>query len=130
MRNFFLTLIVLISILSCQNDFELNQVIDQSSPIILTQRNKKVESGLFKVDTLKIKSEKWNKFIHFAINDNGNWKPTLASYNSDFYIQQDDFTLLGWNEGNFAVINYIDKNGVIKQLIKEINKDKLNFLTE
>jgi hypothetical protein len=131
MSNYFnWTLIVLITVLSCQKDFELNQIINQSSPIILTQRDKKVESGLFKVDTLKIKSEKWNQFIHFAINDHGNWKSTPVSYNSDFYIQQDDYTLLGWNGGNFVVINYTDKNGKIEQLKKEINKGELNFLTE
>ena len=133
MRNYYkwtLFLIVFTSVLSCQNDFKLNQIINQNSPIILTQRDKKVESGLFKIDTLKVDSNKWKEFINFAINDNGNWKTTPASYNSDFYIQQDNFRLLGWKSGNFVVVSFTDKNGKIQQLTKEINKGELDFLNK
>lgn len=133
MKNYYhwtLILIVFISVLSCQNDFKLRQIINQNSPLILTQRDKKAETGLFIIDTLKVDSKKWKEFIHFAMIDNGNWKSTPASYNSDFYIQQDNFRLLGWYNGNFVVISFTDKSGKVQQLTKEINKGELNFLNE
>jgi len=133
MRNYYkwtLFLIVFTSVLSCQNDFKLNQIINQNSPIILTQRDKKVESRLFKIDTLKVDSHKWKEFIDFAIKDNGNWKSTPISFDSDFYIQQDNFRLLGWKSGNFIVVSFTDKNGKIQQLTKEINKGELDFLNK
>ena len=59
-----------------------------------------------------------------------NWKSTLVSYNSDFYIEQNEFKLLGWKKGNGVVISYKDKNGKIQQLAKGIKKGELDFLNE
>jgi len=117
--------------LSCQRNIELNEIFIQNSPFILTQRVQKVESELseFKIDTLKINSEKWKNFITFMTRNKENWKSTPASYNSDFYISQNEFRLLGWKDGKSVVISYKDKNGKIRQLTKEINNGEIDFLT-
>jgi len=124
--------IILMTLLSCQRDIELNEIINRNHPFILTQGIVKVEpeQSDFKIDTLKINSEKWKGFINFMSNNKDNWKSTPASYISDFYIKQNEFRLLGWKDGKAVVISYKDKNGKIEQLTKEINKGELDFLTE
>ena len=120
------------TLLSCQRDIELNEVINQNSQFILTQIIQKVESKQsdFKIDTLRINSEKWKGLINFMSNNKNNWKPTPASYISDFYIEQNEFKLVGWKDGKTVVISYKDKSGKIEQLTKEIIEGELNFLTE
>ncbi len=126
-----LIFIILMPLLSCQRNIELNEIIDQNSPFILTQRFQKVESEQadIKIDTLKINSVKWKEFIDFMTNNKDNWKSTPASYISDFYIEQNEFRLLGWKDGKTVVISYKDKNGKIRQMTKEINYEEINFLT-
>ena len=124
-------IIILMTSISCQRNIELNEIIKQDSPFILTQRIQKVESehSDFKTDTLKIDSEKWKEFINFMTNNKDNWKSTTASYNSDFYIAQNEFKLLGWKDGKSVVMSFKDKNGKIRQLTKEINNGEIDFLT-
>ena len=125
-------IIILMTFLSCQNKIDMNEVINQDSPFILTQRIQKVESEYsdFKTDTLKIDSEKWKEFINFMTNNKDNWKSTPASYSSDFYITQNEFKLLGWKDGKSVVMSFKDKNGKIRQLTKEINNVEMDFLTK
>jgi len=124
-------IIILMTFLSCQKNIDLNEIINQDLPLILTQRIQKVESEQsdFKIDTLKINSEKWKEFIHFMTNNKDNWKSTPASYISDFNVQQNDFHLLGWENGNGVVISFKDKNGKIRQMTKEIKNGEIDFLT-
>lgn len=104
-------IIILMTFLSCQKNIDLNEVINQDSPFILTQQIQKVESEYsdFKIDTLKINSEKWKEFITFMTNNKDNWKSTPASYNSDFNITQNEFRLLGWKDGKS--VTYAKQNG-------------------
>ena len=118
--------------LSCQRNIELNEIIKQDLPFILTQRIQKDESehSDFKIDTLRIDSKKWKEFISFMTNNKDNWKSTPASYISDFYITQNDFRLIGWKDGKSIVMSFKDKNGKIRQLTKEIKNGEIDFLTK
>ncbi|MEQ8238382.1 MAG: hypothetical protein RIA69_04175 [Cyclobacteriaceae bacterium] len=126
---------LLIAILStilfgCQTDIELAELIDKNSPIILTVMPKDSHLNDLRTDTILSKSDKWNKLLQFSKTNSSNWNSTPASYIADFYIRQDNFQLMGWNDGTSVVINYIDSNGQANQLTRTIKPGELNFLTE
>lgn len=119
-----------ITLFGCQTDIELAELIDKNSPIILTVMPKDSQLNALRTDTIFSKSDKWNKLQQFGKTNSSDWTPTPASYIADFYIRQDNFQLMGWNEGTSVVINYIDSNGQANQLTRTIKPGELNFLTE
>jgi len=132
MKNHLSWIIITMTLLSCERNIELDEIINSNSPFIFTQRIKKVNSGQFEFisDTLNINSEKWNELSNFLKKNHDNWKSTPASYIPDFYIEQDEFRLLVWKEGKTVVISFRGENGKSEQLIKGIEKGELDFLNE
>ncbi len=129
--DFKIVLILLIFLSSCQTEIDIHNIIEESSPLILTLRTSeddKSKMTLFQTDTIKINSEKWNKLEEFASNNISDWKSSPASYNSDFYLTQKEFRLLGWIKGNRVVIGFTDINGKSIQYSKEIKSGELDFL--
>lgn len=127
--NLILILVILMTAIGCQKRFKLIEVVDESKPIILISRNVNTKSELFRMDTLQVNSDKWNGFVQIAEIDSGNWEPVFTSFNSDYYIKQNNFTLLFWKDGQFVVVNFIDENGKVKQLSKRITKGEYDFLS-
>lgn len=83
-----------------------------------------------RTDTIYVNSDTWNRLEQFANNHSSDWKATPASYNSDFYIRQGNFSLMGWNNGTSVVVNFTDANGQANQLARSVKPGELDFLTE
>jgi hypothetical protein len=131
--DFKIVLILLIFLSGCQTEIDINNIIEEGSPLILTLRTSEDDTSkisFFQIDTIKTNSEKWNKLEEFASNNISGWKSSPASYNSDFYLTQKEFRLLGWKKGNGVVIGFTDINGKSVQYSREIKPGELDFLIE
>ena len=130
MRTQLLIATLLTTLFSCQTDIELAELIDQNTPILLNVMPKNGQLSELRTDTISVNSDKWNRLEQFANDHSSDWKATPASYNSDFYIWQGNFSLMGWNNGTSVVVNFIDTNGQANQLTRSVKPGALDFLTE
>jgi len=130
MRKIIIISIIAITFIGCQTDLELAKIIDQNSPLIRTIMSESSLMSDIRIDTILVNSDTWNELLNFASENTSDWKSTPASYNSDYFIRQDNFQLMGWNNGTSVVINYMDSNGQSNQLTKIIEAGELNFLME
>ena len=81
-----------------------------------------------RTDTIFANTDKWSRLMQFASKNSTDWNPSPASHIADYYLRQDNFQLMGWNNGKSVVINFVDANGQANQLAKSIETGELNFL--
>ncbi len=131
-KKTYLILILLAFVFTgCSTNFELEKYIDNSASFQLTINKINLKTGLTTKTTedLDVNSIKWNKIIEWAGKNKEDWQFSIASHIGDVYINQGDFRLI-YSEGSKGiVVEFIDKQGEIKQYIKEIVKGELDFMT-
>jgi len=134
MKNIVTITLLIFSILmtSCQNNLELNDLIDLKSSFTLTLTTNNPETGLSSIESeeIKVNSEKWIKIVDFVRNNLEDLQPSPASYLGDIVISQGDFRLIYLKDSNGIVFVFADKKGKLKQYTKNIENGELNFLTE
>lgn len=125
-------LMMMVVLISCQSNVDLDKVIDRNSSLYLTRLKTDKETGLsaFLNEEIKVNSDKWKKLMEFAHRNNEGWQLAPASYTSVLYVRQDNFTLILTKDSKGIVVSYIDTHGKARQYSKWINKGELNFLTE
>jgi hypothetical protein len=132
MRVYHILLIgFLVLFCACQKSIELNNLIDDNAPLILKVKNQNESVTIedwYLNDTINPNSQKWESIKDFLSNNKDGWEPSPVSYISDFWVEQNDFRLLGWLNGSNVVIGFKDNEGNSEQYSKKIKMGELDFL--
>jgi len=124
---FFIPLVLV----SCTKRIELSDLIDKNASFSYTiDKNDPLSSHInmdhFKMDTIRVNSKKWHELMTFLSNNSNGWKSTPASYIGQLHIHQNNFNLLMLNNG--VVLSFKDEDGRLRQYVKPIKQNELNFM--
>lgn len=130
LNQLFIGIIISFTIASCNKTFDVNNVVNTNEPYLIEEYWINEDNTLTHsvLDTIPLNSSLHKQLTHFLKNNSNGWEPIPGSFNCEFSIQQNDFRLLAWENGELVVISYKDKEGRRQQRSRRINPKELDFL--
>jgi hypothetical protein len=127
-----LLLPLLLVVMGCEVDININDHIDKNAPLKLTVHKRSKKTGFTSSNSVEIAafSDKYKKLIEWGNNNTSGWGYTPASYVKEISVVQKDFRMLYTTGSNGVTIGFTDAEGNPKQYRKMVNAKELDFLSK
>jgi len=128
--NIPISLILIVSLLSCSINVDSTEFLDTSLPFHLKTNTTNSQTRILESNSEKlyVNSKKWLGINEWFSKNKEGWQITPASHIGDTYITQGEFRMIYSKNSEVVIIAFNNSKGESKQYSKEIGKDELNFL--
>jgi hypothetical protein len=130
MKTLVLTVLTIIGFVAtiCHGQIDIKDYIDSSKPLLLLADKDSLMILSTPKKPVTIEDQRIKRLTIWGKGHTDKWKRTPATYiKSDFYLSQDPFHFRYWKSG-FVVLEFKDKQGRFRQVIRRIKPNELDFL--
>jgi len=128
MKEKYITLVLILLMVSCSKDIDVVNYVDSTKPFKIVQLTESIELG--KRNEIKVNEKKHEQLLKWLELNDGVWESTSASYHAELIISQEDFKISFLKDMKSVALNFIDEKGEPRQFKKSVNPEKLKFLIE